>query len=389
MTDNTIAIIGAGLGGMTAALALQRSGVPVRVYEQSSELGEIGAGITMGPNATKALNGLGLEAALAEAATQVRQQGVLHYLDGRVLVENDRGNEPLKKYGAHYYQLHRADLHKMLVDAARENDSDVVVLNAAFKSLTQTTDGIEAHFADGSSVHCKAVVGCDGIKSQVRAHLFGDEAPRFTGRVAWRGLVPATTVPDFKLPLASAMFIAPDRSLGVYPIRNESVYNYVALCSTDAWAEEGWNVQSTPEEILEQFPGWYPPLLDLVRATPRDQCFKWGLFDRDPLDNWAAGKAVLLGDAAHAMLPYMGQGAAMAIEDGVVLARCFALESDSEAAIQRYMEARQERTALCQLESRAKGDRWEARETDSYDKSKHRNEESLGLFEYDAWTVEI
>ena len=389
MTEGAIAIIGAGLGGMTAALALQRQGIPVRVYEQAPEIGEIGAGITMGPNATKALNGLGLEEALAAVATRIRQQGILHYLDGRILVENDRGDAPLRKYGAHYYQLHRADLHKILVDAAMENDPDAIVVNASFESLEQEGDGVTVRLADGSSVRCKALVGCDGIKSQVRAHLFGDGAPQFTGRIAWRGLVPAETIPDFRMPLASSAIIAPDRHFAVYPVRNNTLYNYVAISRTDAWAEEGWNVRSTTDELLAHFPGWYPPLYDLVNATPEGQCFKWGLFDRDPLENWAVGRAVLLGDAAHAMLPYMGQGAAMAIEDGVILARCFAAEGEPEAAIRRYMNARQERTAMCQIESRAKGDRWESEDTDSYDKSRHRNEETLGLFAYDAWNVEI
>ena len=389
MTNKEIAVIGAGLGGMTAALALQRQGLPVRVYEQSDQLGEIGAGITMAPNATKALNSLGLESALAEAATQVRKQGILHYLDGRILVENDRGDEPLRKYGAHYYQLHRADLHKILVDAVLANDSEAVVLNASFESLEQDETGVTMTFKGGQTAFASAVIGCDGIKSKVRSFLFGEEAPRFTGRAAWRGLVPVDSVPDFKIPLASAAFIAPDRHFAVYPVRNGSVYNYVAICATDDWADEAWNIRSTPEAILEQFPGWYEQLLYLIRATPRDQCFKWGLFDRDPLDNWAEGRVVLLGDAAHPMLPYMGQGAAMAIEDGVVIGRCFAAYDDPETAIAAFMKARMDRTKLCQLESRAKGDRVEDKGTDTYDKSKHKNEETLGLFEYDAANVAI
>lgn len=384
-----VGIVGAGLGGLAAALALQQRGISVSVFEQTTRLSEVGAGITLSPNATKVINGLGLENELAAAATQVRKQGVLHFADGRILAQNDRGDLPFERYGAHYYQLHRADLHSILVQALAARAPGALELGRQVVEFAEDRSGVEIAFADGHRTAVDVLVGCDGIRSDARERLFGSRPPLFTGSVAWRGLVPAERVRDLALPLKSAMMIAPGRNIGLYPIRNETLINYVAICAQAEWTEEGWNIASSPEELLAHFVGWYPPVLELLGATPPDACFKWGLFEHRPFERWSVGRVTLLGDAAHAMLPYMGQGAAMAMEDGVVLARCLASLDDPAAALAVYESARKPRTTLCQMESKAKGLRWSGEDTEKYDQSRHRNEETLGLFDYDAATVPL
>lgn len=388
MSSNII-IAGAGLGGLTLAAALLRRGQRVQILERAPELSEVGAGITLSPNATKALEHVGLKSGLNEFATVVSTQGVIHFQTGKVLVENDRGDEPLRKYGAHYYQAHRSDLHAALAAEVHKHDAACITLDAEVVSVEQNKDGVDVVLSNGEQVSGRALIGCDGLRSNVRQHLFGVDQPDFTGHVAWRGLIPLDGAHVFGMDLSSGLAIAPEKSFGWYPIRNGTLLNFVALAQTNEWAEEGWAIPAEKQDLLEVYEGWDNRILDIVSAAPEGQCFKWGLFDRRPMETWSKGYVTLLGDAAHPMLPFMGQGAAMAIEDGVVLARCIT-ESDSiKAAFERYESARLERTAFVQLESRAKGLRLEDNETDKYNKKKHRNEESVGLFEYDAATTPI
>lgn len=387
--NSDIIIAGAGLGGLCLAAALLRRGVKVQVLERAPELSEVGAGITLSPNATKALEHIGLKEGLNDIATVVSTQGVIHYQTGKVLVENDRGDEPLRKYGAHYYQAHRSDLHAALVAEVQRHDADCITLNAEVISVEEAEGGVEVALSSGKKVMGRALVGCDGLRSNVRQHLFGADTPDFTGHVAWRGLIPLDGDHIFGMDLSSGLAIAPEKSFGWYPIRNWTLLNFVALAQTNEWAEEGWAIPARKQDLLDVYEGWDSRILDIVSATPENQCFKWGLFDRKPMDTWSKGHVTLLGDAAHPMLPFMGQGAAMALEDGVVLARCITETESITGAFERYENARLERTAFVQLESRAKGLRLEDNETDKYNKKKHRNEESIGLFEYDAATTPI
>lgn len=387
--NSDIIIAGAGLGGLCLAAALLRRGEKVRVLEKAPALSEVGAGITLSPNATKALEHVGLKASLDEFATVVSTQGVIHYQTGTVLVENDRGDEPLRKYGAHYYQAHRSDLHAALLAEVQRHDADCITLSAEVTSAEHTTVGVDVALSSGNKVKGRALIGCDGLRSNVRQYLFGADTPDFTGHVAWRGLIQLDGEHVFGMDLSSGLAIAPEKSFGWYPIRNGTLLNFVALAQTNEWAEEGWAIPAKKQDLLDLYEGWDSRILDIVSATPEGQCFKWGLFDRKPMNTWSKGRVTLLGDAAHPMLPFMGQGAAMAIEDGIVLARCIN-ESDSiKVAFERYEKARLERTAFVQLESRAKGLRLEDSETEEYNKKKHRNEESVGLFEYDAATTPI
>ncbi|MBL8631320.1 MAG: FAD-dependent monooxygenase [Rhodospirillaceae bacterium] len=390
MQNTRIILIGAGIGGLTAALALQRRGFKVAVYEQAPQLGEVGAGLTLSPNATHALEAVGLGGKLAQTASRPARQAVLHYRTGQVLVDQERGDLPKKQYGADYYQIHRADLHNMLADAVATNDPSAIHLDHAFVGFQQNGDTVEVTFKNGAKTVGDVVIGCDGIKSEVRAALWGRLPPRFTGNVAWRGLVPVKNLPPgFKIEPASAAAIGVKHSLARYLIRDGTMLNYVAFAEKSGWEVESWSVRSPVSELLEEFHDWHDSFKTFMAATPPDLLFKWALHDRDPLPQWTKGRVTLLGDAAHPMLPFLGMGAASGIEDSVVLARAFQAAQTVNEALQRYENARRERATFIQMQSRAAQERLQGGKVDNYDQKKHKNEEFLGLFGYNPATVAV
>jgi len=320
-------IVGAGIGGLAAALALLRAGHRVRVIEQSASLGEVGAGLSITPNASKALAYLGLADDLARIGSTPVAGSLRHYRTGEDLVTlpQDRSRE---RYGYPLYHVHRADLHQALLSAVTALDVDSIVTSAEFISCKDTNDGVLVRCSSGWSDQADYVIGADGIHSRVRAQLFGPDQANFTGYVAWRGLIPGAQVPASLLDPPLCMTLGPRRMLMRYPLRRGAWINFVAIAKRDAWMEEGWSVPSTLNELLTEFADFEPRALDLLSLTPSDRLFKWGLFDRDPLPSWTQGRVTLLGDAAHAMPPFTGQGAVMALEDAAVLGRAAQANDD-------------------------------------------------------------
>jgi len=380
-------IVGAGIGGLTAALALQRAGFRVAVYEQADELGEIGAGVTITPNACHALNFL-LGEDRVESICHVPASGAIkHFETGETLIDTERGDGPKRRYGANYCQVHRADLHRALADAVRENDADALRVGARFVGCEETDDAITASFADGRSAVGDILVGCDGIRSAVREALWGIDEPRFTGYVAWRGLTPTGDLEAEFLAPDSAAFAGRGRTFTRYKVRHGELYNFVAFTRRDQWEAESWSERADIDEVLSEFSDFAPEVQAILRATPPEQCFKWGLFDRSPLDRWTQGRATLLGDAGHPMTPFLAQGAAMAIEDGVVLARAAAAAADWREALARYEAARRERGTFVMLESQVNARRIYERDPDSLSRNSHRSAEALGLYDYNPLTA--
>lgn len=389
MKDTRIAVIGAGMAGLTTALSLQKNGFKPVVYESAPELGEVGAGLTISPNSTHGLEYVGLADELAKKANVTQTQAIMHYQTGEILATSERGDIPRQKYGANYYQIHRADLHEMLCNAAEKNDPECLVLGHAFVSYAERDDGIEMTFANGNTATCDVVIGADGVRSAVRGAMFGPEDPKFTGNVAYRGLVDKGNLPDELFTPSSGVAIAPRKAFTRYLVRDGSVINFVAFVRRDGWNEEGWSIPVTQEELMEEFGDWHPRISDLIKAAPKDKVFKWALYDRDPLDQWTKGRVTLTGDAAHPMLPFMGMGAAMGIEDGAVLGRAFGASSDIDEALTRYEAARKERANYVLVMSRKARERLQSDNPEQYDDSKYKNEESLGLFEYNPGTVPV
>jgi len=220
--------------------------------------------------------------------------------------------------------------------------------------VSQTKDSATARFADGSTYEADVIVGADGIQTTVRKTVFGDAAPRFTGNMCWRTVIPFEKPPLHLVSPDSSFWLGPRGHVVTYYISGGRAVNVVAIRETNAWVEESWNVPSAREELLAGFPGWHENVLNLFAKS--ETVFKWGLFDRDPMKTWTSGRVTLLGDAAHPMLPFLSQGAAIAMEDAYVLASALADEPDLSAALKRYESLRIARASRVQLESRKRGE---------------------------------
>lgn len=366
-----IAIIGAGLGGLTAAIALQRAGHEVRVHERATVLGDVGAGITVTPNAWKGLASLGLDDALSAKADEVPQQAIRRHDSGAPILAITRGSVTRATYGAPYVMLHRADLHAILTHAASE----------AIITLGASIDDVDALDAD-------AVIAADGLKSIVRSKVFENPPARFTGHVAWRGLVPASHMPREASAPGSVVWAGPGRIFVSYPVRHGALINLVGLTRTDAWCAEGWSNRVAMADWLAEYHGWHADVTTAIQATSDDHRIAWGLFARDALPTIVKGRVALLGDAAHPMLPFMGQGAAMAIEDGVVLGRAFARAARVAEALATYQAVRKPRTDFIQHQSALGADRLQF-EVASTGLPPAETEDSLGIFHYDPSTAPL
>jgi salicylate hydroxylase len=351
MTEPII-IAGAGIGGLTAALALLRQGLPVRIFEQAKAIGDVGAGISLGATATLGLYSLRLEDVLRAASDAPLASEARHYRTGAVLGGGfaDRPGKALERHLVN--QIHRADLFALLLAAVQAHDRNALQLDHCFAHAEQDGDGITVHFTSGARVRGAALIGGDGIKSRVRAQLFGETEPRFAGRLVYRFLVPFEAARPFLSNPGTISYVAPDRSLLRYAVRHGSVINCVAFVRAHQPTRESWTERVDTDELMAIFEGWHPDVLGLAAAAPRDGTAKWPLFDRDPLPVWTDRRIALLGDAAHPMLPFLGLGAAMAIEDAVVLGRAFAQGEAIEDALALYERARAPRAGEILLASR-------------------------------------
>ena len=382
-------VIGAGIGGLAAALALARTGQRVRVFEQVAHIGEVGAGLSITPNAGRALLHLGLGDALAAIGNTPPVGAIRHYATGDVLVTlaQDQSRE---KYGVPLYHVHRADLHAALATALRAAQGDVIHTGHALESLQQGEQGVVARFSDGSTATGDCLIGADGIHAASRRLLFGADRPNFTGYIAWRGLVPGERVATELIDPPLCMTVGPRRMFMRYPLRRGSVVNFVAIARRAAWTEEGWSVPATVQEVLAEFADFEPRVLRLLELTPPERLFKWGLFDRDPLPNWTRGRVTLLGDAAHPMAPCTGQGAVMALEDAAILGRAVGAADGIEAALQRYEAARHARVVAALEMSRARSELYFADDPQQQVRALGAGMAELRtLYDYDVATVAV
>lgn len=336
----SILIAGGGIGGLTAALAALRAGREVVVLEQAAELGEVGAGLTLTPSASRALNSLGLGDGLAAVGSAPAAGEMRHYSTGAVLLELPQA----PRSAAPLTHVHRADLHGMLQQAIAGLAPGCIRTRSRLTGLQQDADGVVVRLASGEEIRGSALIGADGVRSTVRRLCFGDPGVEFTGYVAWRGLVSTRDLMPGLMDPPLVMWLGPERLFIRYPLRDGSLCNYVAIAAQTRWAEEGWTVRSSVDELLGEFRECDPQITGIIGATPPGTLFRWGIFARRPLESWDAGRVTLLGDAAHAMPPFLGQGAVMAIEDGVVLGRALSLAMGAPEALSLYGQARVGRT---------------------------------------------
>lgn len=345
-----VGIIGGGIGGVALAASLLQRGFEVRLFERAKGFGEVGAGIQMTPNAVKVMKALGLMDRMLEAGFLPRALVGRNWRSGRENFRTPLIDSCPVLYDAPFIHIHRADLHHILASGV---PGDVPTFGINCTGVTQENGTAVATFSDGTQYEADLIVGADGVRSVVRASLFGEEAPRFTGHMCYRAVVPVGGVVDFVSP-DSSFWLGPNSHIVTYYVRGGEAVNIVAVAETKDWVEESWNVASSKKEMLQAFQGWHPNIEALFQRV--DGVYKWGLFDRDPMTKWSQGLITLLGDAAHPMLPFLSQGAAMAIEDAYVLAASLDGQSnDIASALRDYQAERLPRTSRVQLEARERG----------------------------------
>jgi len=345
-----VAIIGGGIGGLAAARALSRRGIEVRIYEAAPELREIGAGVALGPNAMKVLRSLDLEDDVRAVAGRSEWALTRNGRTGRVISRTSRAQQA-DLFGSAAATVHRADLLDVL---AHSLPSHIVTLGARCTGVEPDGEVAVAHFQDGTEVEADLVVGADGIHSAVRASLFGPDAPRFTGKICYRSVVPVDAVPGGPPPNDNTQWLGPHGTIVLYPVRRDELINVVCHYDDEAYRHESWVSECERSEVLERYAGWHDLLLRTFSAG--EVWYKWALYDRDPIPTWTHGRVTVLGDAAHPMLPYLGQGACQAIEDGCVLAAALAAEPDDPvAALDLYERSRRPRASQVVLASRERG----------------------------------
>jgi salicylate hydroxylase len=346
-----IAIIGGGIGGLTAALALSQNSHDITVFERSAGIREIGAGVQISPNAGRLLHSLGLGAAYSEISVNPHRVVLRRWEDDSIIRATDLDESFLSQHQVPLANVARNELVEIIGDAVAARTNVTLKFSTHVVSVEPGDSSSEVIFADGSSQSFDIVIGADGIHSVVRPCVGGIDKPRFSGSAAYRALVPRSAVEDLPIEVTNRM--GPDRHVVSYFIgRNRSHLNLVCISPEDSWDTESWTEQGTMEDLYSRFEGWSPEFLSLLGRV-EEPVFRWALYDREPLEQWGIGTTTLLGDACHPMLPFMAQGSCQAIEDAVVLARCLSDENTSDAAnaLRRYEDARQGRTAQVQTSS--------------------------------------
>jgi salicylate hydroxylase len=346
-----VLIAGGGIGGLTAALECARQGFAVEVFEQAAEFSDVGAGIQLSPNPSRVLLSLGLGDALQSVAFLPEGTEFRHWRNGKLLSHNPLGAVALEKYGAPYYHIHRADLTNVLAEAAGVEPNVTLHTDVRVTGFSQSGDGVRLE-TDSGDHEGSVLIGADGIHSAIRTGLFGAESPTFTGNVAWRGLVPADRLPEGLIHPVAGVWWGPGKHFVHYYVRGGELVNCVCVVEKEGWEVESWTERGDLAELRTDFSGWHETIQALIDNMDPQACFKWALFDRPPMSRWSEDQVTLLGDACHPTLPFMAQGAAMAIEDAAILARCLTLDAPVAENLIRYESLRKERTAGIQLGSR-------------------------------------
>jgi salicylate hydroxylase len=339
-----ILIAGGGIGGLTAACCLRKAGHEVHVFEQAPELSEIGAGIQLSANAMHVLNDLGLGAAIGELAVQPAAYVFRLHDSGEEIGRFALADEHRRLNGAPYSQLHRADLHDAIAGKLREL-TGMVHLNSRVAGYEEHTDHVLLRLSDGSTFRGDLLVGADGVKSAVRRQLAGPDNAAYTGDAAWRLTIPTEKLPAGFMDQVMSVWMGPGRHVVCYYLRAGALLNFVGLVETDEVSEESWTSKFPWQNLKRDFEGWHPDIQTIIDTADRSSCFRWSLYYRPPIDNWSSARVTMLGDAVHATLPYLAQGAAMAIEDGAVLTRALGSSKAVADALQLYQRNRIERTS--------------------------------------------
>lgn len=340
-----VLIVGAGLGGLSAAGCLLQAGFDVEIYEQAAVLGEVGAGIQISANAMHVMRHLGLADGIARLG--VRPGGYVFRLHdtGEIVQQFALSEEHERRHGAPYVQMHRADFHDLLAAGVGALKPGVVRLGRRAAGFTEDEAGVTLRLEDGAAARGDVLIGADGLKSVIGRQIVGEVPATYTGDAAWRLTVPVERLPERFFEQVMNVFMGPRGHVVCYYLRAGKLLNFVGIVETDEISEESWTLRFPWKKLKQDFAGWHASIQTVIDAADPDKCYRWSLHNRRPVRNWSSRRATLLGDAAHATLPYLAQGAAMAIEDGAVLARALVQAPSVPEALDLYQRNRLDRTA--------------------------------------------
>ena len=340
-TARPVLIAGAGVGGLCAAAALLQRGIDVEVYEQAPELKEVGAGVQLSANGTRVLYALGIGDALRALSCEAQGKEIRHWKTGETWKLFDLGPASIERFGFPYFTVYRPDLLDVLRQAVTAMKPDAIHLGERVAGFEQSDTGVTLRLESGRQIAGSVLVGADGVHSRVRQGLFGADRAQFSGVVAWRAVVPMASLPAHMARRVGSNWVGPGGHIVHYPLRSGQLMNFVGALERSDWQVESWSHRGSRDELARDFAGWHDDIQNFIAQIESPN--QWALMVRPPLERWTVGRVTLLGDASHSMLPFLAQGAVMAIEDGFVLARCLAQFSPDEALV-RFERARLART---------------------------------------------
>jgi salicylate hydroxylase len=337
-----VLVVGAGIGGLAAALALLRRGFDVDVYEQATELKEVGAGVQISPNGNRVLHELGVLDEVRKTAVETESKEIRLWNTGQTWKLFDLGTVSMERYAMPYLTVYRPDLHAALADGVRKRKPDALHLKAKCIGFESRGSRMAVRLQDGRTAEGDALIGADGVHSGIRTQLFGADKPRFTGIIAWRTIAPMARLPQHMNRMVASNWVGAGGHVVHYPLRRGELMNCNALIERNDWKIESWSTLGELDECLRDFTGWHEDVHQIFKNG--SVLNKWALMLRDPMERWGEGRVTLVGDACHPMLPMLAQGAVMALEDGFILARCLEKYADDvPTALKRYEDARRDR----------------------------------------------
>ena len=348
-----IAVIGAGIGGLAAALCLEKKGFKITIFEKSDLTGELGAGIQLSPNPLKILFNLGIEHSLRYHAFMPEFISIRDWEKGRLIMETPLNPESQQSYGYPYLHIHRADLINVMLGSIKDKSLISLRTMSEVLEVNEMASKCIVTLKTGSKQSFDLVIGADGINSQVAFNLDSEVKPKYSGNVAWRALVPRSNLSDDLIHENASLWLGPRKHFVHYKVRKGDLVNCIGISESYGWRKESWIEKADIEEFKVEFNGWDPRLRKLIESVDQTTVYKWALYRRPMIKKWHTDRQVLLGDSCHAILPFLAQGAALAIEDAAVLANCLSEEQDIKNAFSSYQRLRERRVSWVQFMSNA------------------------------------
>ena len=348
-----IAVIGAGIGGLAAGLCLAKKGFEITIFEKSNLKGELGAGIQLSPNSLRVLFSLGMERSLRSNSSYSEFIAIRDWKDGALIKKNPLNPDSEQTYGYPYLHIHRGDLMKVMLDTIKADKLISLRTMSGVAAVNEMVSKCAVKLDSGSEESFDLVIGADGINSLVASCLDSKVKPIFTGNVAWRALVPSSNLSDELIYKNAALWLGPRRHFVHYKVRKGDLINCIGISESDAWKKESWIEKADIKEFEVEFEGWDRRLRNLVESVDEATLHKWALYRRPTIKKWHSDRLVLVGDSCHATLPFLAQGAALAIEDAAVLANCLSEGHNSREAFSFYQRLRERRVKWVQFMSNA------------------------------------